>query len=229
VLLSACAGNQRQIGAALNVYAAEHDDYLPVCKFSSQSSWYTYEAARSAGGGGPISQGFMNLGLLFRTRALPDPRQLYCPAQMTPAFTYEYYTQGTNGWPAGPASDGNVRTGYSYFPQLRQTAPVGGVLLPRVTLTTVQLEFGSLVNSALTPMKISELNPQRSIAVDLLGGNATPHQTQGELIGLNAVFPDGNVAFQDVQAHPDLFAPSFWQYIGTDSIRFRIAMRSWEQ
>lgn len=233
VLRAQCASNLRQIGQALTAYAVRSNDYLPICGMNNQTPWYTYEAARGYSGSGVISRGFMNLGLLVRTGVMSEARPLYCPAQTLPQFTYDYYTDATNGWGLSSAGNGDdiLRVGYSYYPQLRVTEPLGrgSLVLPKLTLTSMQLEFGS--GTFMAPVKLSEVNPQKSITTDLvrsLSGTMS-HQTQGSVAGLYALFPDGSCVFQNARANPENYDPSLWYNVGLDPIRFRSVMNGWKR
>lgn len=225
ILISQCANNQRRLAASVNIYANQHNDFMPVCKFRDATPWYTYEVARVFAGT-DFSEGFENLGLLVRSGALEEARPIYCPAQKIPAWTYDYYDTGTSGWPTGAPGDDNIRAGYSYFPQVRAREGISGVTLPKVTLTSYSLEFGSLVGTAFLS-KLPDLDPDRSFASDLVHSlPAVPHSTPNEFLGVNAVFPDGAVAFQDA---PEYFNPNLWNTIGSSGLKFRRVMSLWEK
>lgn len=233
VLRAQCASNLRQIGVALNRYAAENDDYLPVCGWpEGQNPWHTYEVGRVVPGTSTMTRGFMSLGLLVRTEVLPDAKPLYCPAQTLPAFTYDYYSTTPSGWPSTPAGSGddNIRTGYNYYPQPRVTQDVGlGLLLPKLDYTSQMLEFGGNF-SLMTPAKLTQVNPRKSITTDLVHSiSVWSHQALGSVAGLNALFPDGAVVFQNARTGPEEFHPAVWLNIGANNTQFRRIMSNWEQ
>lgn len=228
VLRAQCVSNQRLLGVALQTYASESDDFLPICKYGNfNPTQYTYEVARAESGNTQITQGYMNLGLLTRALHIANPQLLYCPAQRGSSWTYEKYVSPTNGWLPEPG--GLLRAGYNYFPQLQATQYLGNSLyLPRVNTTSVMLEFGSLA-SALQPMRYHELNLQKSIVTDLVHNTGViAHRDQGVVAGINALFPDGRVTFQSARSNPSNFSPLLWGNIGSDGIAFRQVMNGWK-
>lgn len=229
-LRARCVSNLRQLGVALQTYANEANEILPICKYRDFTPWYTYEVARAESGNMQITQGYMNLGLLTRTRHISEPQLLYCPAQRSSAFTYEYYVSASNGWFLSPQGDSMVRAGYNYFPQLQATQQVSANLfLPRVTMSTVILEFGSLGNTALQPMRFHELDLRKSIVTDLVhNAGIIAHRDRGMVGGINALFPDGRVTFQNARANPDNFSPTLWGNISSDGLAFRQVMNGWK-
>jgi type II secretory pathway pseudopilin PulG len=179
VLRAECVSNLRQIGVGLNLYSTEANGYLPICGWRSSidNPWETYQACRfDYAGSTNIILGFENLGLLFRPKAVLDPKTFYCPstALINSTFSYDFYATAPSGWPSIPVGyTGNpyVRMGYNYYPQLRATewvndAIYGPLILPKLTYSSVQLEFGGLQN-VVTPAKLTEVNPQKSITTDL--------------------------------------------------------------
>lgn len=230
VLRARCVSNLRQVGVASQTYANEANDFMPICKFGhANPTQYTYEAARAQGAAGQITQGYMNLGLLVRNRHISDPQLLYCPAQRGSAWTYQSYISTTNGWFPEPESR-LLRVGYNYFPQLQLTQRfTPNLFLPRVTLTTVPLEFGSTGFSGVQPMRFHELNLNKSIVTDLVHStNNLAHRELGVAAGVNALFPDGRVTFQSARANPNNFSPVLWGDISTDGLAFRQVMNGWK-
>jgi hypothetical protein len=173
-----------------------------------------------------VTEGFVNLGLLYRTKAVADARALYCPgtALISQYWSYDYYTTLPDTWPSTPVGSGDdkVRAGYNYFPQLRTIEYIMGLILPEVTTTP-----GSA--NTLTPEKLTEVNPKKSIATDLVHNlNISPHRAQGSVAGLNALFPDGKVVFQNARTDPQAFDPALWSGIGNNGLNFRVVMNSWK-
>lgn len=230
VLRARCASNLRQLGVALQTYASEAIEFLPICKYRDFNPWYTYEVARAESGNMQITQGYMNLGLLTRTRHITEPQLLYCPAQRSSSWTYQHYVSATNGWFLSPQGDSLVRAGYNYFPQLQATQQVSvSLYLPRVTITSATLEFGSLGSTALQPMRYHELNLQKSIVTDLVHNSGViAHRDRGVVAGINALFSDGRVTFQSARNHPDNFSLLLWGNISTDGLAFRQVMNGWK-
>ncbi len=253
-----CAANLRQIGAALNIYSAESKDYLPICiiRGPGANPWETAEACRfDAPGSTNINYGFENLALLFRTKVITNARLLYCPATATAGagsqiFSYDTYVTATNSWPCIPInySEGNpyVRMGYSYYPQLRITENLadfsyGSFTLPKLNFSSVQLEYGFAFQT-ITPAKLADINPKKSITTDLLQNwSLLSHQEYGSPAGVNALFPDGDVAFQSAHSQNNVrgslrpFDPNLWDPRdqggtgpGEDPEGFRIIMNGFQ-
>jgi prepilin-type processing-associated H-X9-DG protein len=242
-----CAANFRQIGAALNIYCAESKDYLPICGWRGDGSnpWETGEACRfDAPGSTNIIYGFENLALLFRTKVITDARLFYCPAiaATSTSFSYNTYATAPSGWPSIPIGfSGNpyVRMGYNYYPQLRTTefitGPLANYTLPKLTFLRANLEFGSF--NLMTPAKLTDVNPKKSITTDLLETwGLLSHQEYGSPAGVNALFPDGHVAFQNARTNSSKgssqpFDPNFWangNVVGNDPISFRVIMNGFQ-
>lgn len=237
-----CLSNLRQIGIALNAYTGDSNDNLPICGWpQNQNPWQTYSACRVDPGTMNVRRGFMSLGLLFRTRLIPDPKVFYCPSnkRVGEDRTHEYYARSPNGWPSTPAGSGDeqVRTGYNYYPQSKEVAPVAGVLLPKVVYTRVQLEFNSDSSSGydMIAMKQGQVDLNRSVSTDLIHSlSSASHKLNSRVSGLNALFGDAHVAYQTGRANPQAFDPALWgddnNPIGNDpppSPKWRTLMNTW--
>jgi type II secretory pathway pseudopilin PulG len=241
-----CVNNLRQIGVGLSLYAAEANGYAPICGWpQGMNPWQTYEACRvDPANGTNITRGFYNLGLLFRTKAITDAKTFYCPSISNITNSYVFYTTAPTGWPStpleglfGPYFD-IVQTGYYYYPQLRVLERVvtgyGIYYLPKLTFSRVQLEFGSPI-SLMTAAKLTELDPQKSVVTDRSHKLADiSHRVQGITSGLNALFPDGRVVFQNARTdrRTGISSPwhsQFWREEGLDGDpeAFRIIMSKW--
>ena len=233
VLRAECVSNLRKIGVGLNLYSTEANGYLPICGWQQFNNlpWETYEACRIAGPGSTnLTLGFENLGLLFRTKAVPDPKTFYCPStsRISSIFSYDMYATIPGIWPTIPVGyTGNpyVLTGYNYYPQLRATEVVndpsyGTVTLPKLTFSPAQLEFGK--PTVMTPAKLTEVNPQKSITTDIVASTAyLSHRASGTVAGLNALFSDGRVIFTDARTHNKRgsfqpFDPKLWDPLASD-------------
>jgi prepilin-type N-terminal cleavage/methylation domain-containing protein/prepilin-type processing-associated H-X9-DG protein len=229
-----CTSNLRQIGVAVNLYAGDHRDVLPPSHWPRNANpWRTYEVFRVSPGSGQIltpedAGGPWNLGLLFTSKLIPNPRVFYCPSgkHSDEIRTYDYYSQSAP-WPSTPAGSGDdkVRTGYNYFPQSRKLENVGrGVELPEIVYDS---------RGDPIAMRVSQMDPNRSLSTDLVQNlNAAPHRDNG-IAGLNALFGDGHVKFQSARANPKAFDPALWKdssaadYIGNNPFNFRLVMSYW--
>jgi prepilin-type N-terminal cleavage/methylation domain-containing protein/prepilin-type processing-associated H-X9-DG protein len=220
-----CSSQLRQIGLAVLMYAGDFEDKIPWVHWpipegrtepDGSNPWKTYEAYRVVPGTGEITLGPMNLAYLHATRLISEPQVFYCPSGKVVAerWTYAYYTRGQR-WPSTPpdSGDDNVRAGYSYYPQSSQEELIGrGQTAPKVA------------------RKQGELHPQKSMTTDLLHRlELAPHRDR-TVAGLNALFSDGHVAFQNARSNPEAFAAELWEDIAADpnGFKFRRAMSLWK-
>jgi prepilin-type N-terminal cleavage/methylation domain-containing protein/prepilin-type processing-associated H-X9-DG protein len=222
-----CASNLKQIGIGILMYASDNDDKLPTVKFRDENSWYPYELMRLTGPGSDfIAAGPHNLGLLWSTKVIPDPNVLYCASgkKFPGGWTYSYYTVD-GSWPFGGKDDDKVRGGYSYFPQ--------GLALQRVgaTLELPAIKPDGKGESYLVPMKQTQVDPKKSMTTDLVHNlespGASPHRDNG-IAGINALFGDGHVRFQNARQNPRAFDPALWKDIGNNGVNYRKAMNMWQ-
>jgi prepilin-type N-terminal cleavage/methylation domain-containing protein len=236
-LRSNCTSNLRQLGIGCFMYASDQADKLPAVKFRSENSWYPYEMARLSG---PTTidptVGFENLGYLWEAKIIGSGKVFYCPSNKrlgSSPYTYEYYTQKDMPWPFGFPDDGNnkyVRSGYSYFPQARQLERVivgygfGPRDLPKLPATA------TAGHSLLQPYKQSEVDPQRSMIVDLVqtSTDTITHRDRSGPAGIQALFGDGHVAWQAIKRNPDAFNNQLWSNIGNDGASYRFVMSLWK-
>jgi type II secretory pathway pseudopilin PulG len=250
VLRAHCVNNLRQIGVGMSVYATEANGYAPICGWpQGQNPWQTYEACRvDPATGTNLIRGYESLGMLFQTKAVSGAKIFYCPSlsSISSNFNDNYYTTAPTGWPSTPAGSGddNVRTGYNYYPQLRVTERVNTIhgifSLPRLTYTSVVLQGNGDPLSALklvTPAKWTELDPKKSITTDMVNSTAQlSHRASGAVAGLNALFPDGHVVFQNARTDTRTTVNSPWYFVfwtepepgNSTPETFRIIMSEWQ-
>lgn len=215
-MLATCTNNQRQIGVGCQIYTAANNDFWPTINLpgSSQNFNQTELACRTTSiPGTQISSGPFSFGQLFFYAGVNNPQVFYCPTVETGSLAYSYYDAPGYAWPATTpaavaAGDNTsfVRCGYNYYPQSRMTTPGGPVNLPTVNFVIVSFTVpnppgGVSPNTSTepTPMKTTQLNLSKAVAVDSLKIIAlVNHQYRGQQYGLNALFPDGHVRFQTV-------------------------------
>jgi prepilin-type N-terminal cleavage/methylation domain-containing protein/prepilin-type processing-associated H-X9-DG protein len=229
-----CVSNLKQLGVGIVMYT-DDNRVTPAAKFSDASAWYPYEMMRVSASQN-IDMGPLNLGLLWSTKDVPDPKVLYCPSNKQASaknFTYEYYVSATAPWPFGAVATGDieVRSGYSYFPQSKELevvsvpAGIGSRKLP-----VVRYDKSEPAKSwkLLVPLKATDLDSTKSIVVDrVLGLQDIPHKSSGT-DGLNALFGDGHVKWQAVRRLPDAFEAKLWDDIEHDGPRYRYVMSLWQ-
>jgi type II secretory pathway pseudopilin PulG len=248
VLRAQCVANLRQIANAWNMYQQDFNQMLP-CHWPGYSSpggssnpWRTYEAGRvypgvvgwspDTGAPGPPN-GPWNLGLLFDTKLIPDARIFYCPgaALSGPQYSYDYYAAVSNTWPSTSADsyDDKIRTGYNYLPQGRKQ------VLIDVTHRGPMLANGTCPGNNCAPLQQNDIDTKKSIFTDMINNtDKIAHRSSGTIAGLNALFADGRVVFQNARSNPQAFDPALWKsssdmdYIGNNPANFRIVMSLWK-
>ena len=220
-----CVSNLRQIGVGIKLYTDDYSGTLPPCHWPANANpWRTYEVWRGTLNVMDPKQGPWNLGLLFTNRSVSNPKVFYCPSVRngTDNHNYDYYTQ-SGPWPSLPAGDDNVRTGYNYFPQSKDKVPLGNYEAAKITYDSAQ-EY--------IPLKEVQVDPNKSISADLVHSlDSIPHKCSSSPAGLNALFADGHVAFQNARGNAAAFNPTLWgtsaSPIGNNPQNFRIVMYMW--
>jgi prepilin-type N-terminal cleavage/methylation domain-containing protein/prepilin-type processing-associated H-X9-DG protein len=234
---TACVNDLRQIGLAVNAYSLDSSDYMPICGWpEGQNPWQTYSACRVTPGTMTVTRGFIGLGLLFRTKLIPEPKVFYCPSLKRSGEdrNFEYYSTAPNTWPSTPVgkADEQVRTGYNFFPQHRELMPLAGKLVGKLVYSKANLEVSDDPNLMMIILKTSQVDLNRSMSTDLVHSlSAAPHKDKS-IAGLNALFPDGHVRFQTARAVPEAFKAELWGTadapIGNNPANFRHVMSLWQ-
>ena len=214
-----CASNLRQICVAAFIYAADRNDYLPPLKWKDANPQYPYEMFRYSVGVMPpnYEAGPYNLGSLWKNNVLVDGKIYYCPADLkNDVFTYAFYSVKTN-WPFGTDSavdvnPGYVRAGYAYYPQSRNVQNVATALglksvpgWPPVPSSSVNPILSSW--NCVPLFKQTEIDQTKSMVVDGLfnGLDSISHKSGNTVLGINAGFGDGHVAWQGFKVVTDGF------------------------
>jgi type II secretory pathway pseudopilin PulG len=219
-MLVSCANNMKQIGVGCSVYASENSDILPTTGWQqSQNAFNTGLACRVLSiPSTQITTGPFSFGQLYFYAGVKNPQVFYCPTVQAGEYAYTSYTGPGYPWPAIPANyqfgpNAFVRCGYNYYPQSRiltqiVSLPTGNITLPACNFAETTFNPpsppGGTPNSGTyaTPLTLSQVNPQKAVAVDALtiwaGIN---HQYRGVPYGLNAAFPDGHVRFQTINQY----------------------------
>ena len=218
-----CMSNLKQIGLGLHMYADENSDTLPICSWQKTGNpWETSEMCRVSPGTANVTAGYYNLGLLWRTKNIPAGQVFWCPTvkKESDQHNYEYYSdQAHGGFPSTPPGDDNVRAGYNFYPQLLEIDPValtaGGITTNASKQDfgsgSLPLEFGKTGSGNLIPAKMSSVDPKKMIAMDLINNyDEIPHRLSKGVSGMNAVFTDGHVAFENARANSKAFTPALW-------------------
>jgi prepilin-type N-terminal cleavage/methylation domain-containing protein/prepilin-type processing-associated H-X9-DG protein len=228
-----CASNLKQIGIGIVMYTDDNRT-LPACKFRDANSWYPYEMMRVSPPQN-ITMGPYNLGLLWSTKDVPAPKVFYCPSNrkgVNDSFTYDHFVSATAPWPFGAAAtDDNVRSGYSYFPQSKELETVsvpGGVGSRKLPVVRADKNEPAKSMVLLVPLKQTDLDPAKSMVVDGVHSlDAIPHRV-GSADGLNALFGDGHVKWQSASRLPAAFDAKLWGSIANDGPSYRYIMSLWQ-
>ena len=256
-----CVNSLKQMGIALQMYAPDNNGIYPTLKWSPAGSvWYPYEMARfTAPNDAGLDMGWENLGLLYITKLLPSGKIFYCgsnPRDPANPYTFEHYEDTTLKWPFGmfntdPAGNKYARSGYSYFPQNRALdAPVaipnvpaaGSVALPTVNPRETSASKGGqgaaqAMSSwnVVTAIKENSVDPSKAMVSDNLASSANIFHKHGQSIaGVDALFGDGHVRWQEAKANPNLFNKNgVWKDIdagtgGSGQTDIRYLMYSWQ-
>jgi prepilin-type N-terminal cleavage/methylation domain-containing protein/prepilin-type processing-associated H-X9-DG protein len=227
-----CISNLKQIGVAIVMYVADHEDRMPPNRVNATagSVWYPYEIGR-CNLADTWDQGPHNLGSLWATKNIPEGKLLYCPSGRRFPGNFRYETYAQDGlWPFGqPASDpgyngGITRSGYSYFPQSRTKEIVRGVPL------YAAMGQKSVNGVTYNLLKMSDVDVNKAMATDLVyssSPDAQPHR-DGSAGGLNALFGDGHVRFQTSRAVPEAFTGPYSDWSNLDCTGVRVVMDLWK-
>jgi prepilin-type N-terminal cleavage/methylation domain-containing protein len=234
-----CTNNMKQIGLGVNIYASDNSDYVPQRSWpQGQNPWQTYEVCRVTPGTATITRGPYNLGLLFFNKLAGNGKLFYCPSLGKPTD------------PAGNPED-NVRAGYDYYPQPIQldigtSTSYGTFDLPHIDNAGVNVTFNPPNGPANTvkvytpPLKISQMDPKKSMATDQIMTMATlGHKSGGKGNGANVLFGDAHSIFVGVKANSQKgsskpFDPNLWSDLtggtgpGSDKDAFRIIMNGFQ-
>jgi prepilin-type N-terminal cleavage/methylation domain-containing protein/prepilin-type processing-associated H-X9-DG protein len=228
-----CVSNLKQIGLGIVMYTDDNRT-LPSVKFKDANSWYPYEMMRVSPPNN-ITMGPYCLGLLWVTKDVSNPKVFYCPSNKkgaTDNFSYDHFVSPTAPWPFGAAAtDDNVRSGYSFFPQAKELETVsvpGGVGSVKLPVVTPDKSEPAKSWFLLVPLKQTGLDPSKSMATDGVHSlDDMSHKVNGSP-GLNALFGDGHVAWQAAARNAKAFDPKLWVNIGNDGPSYRYVMSLWQ-
>jgi prepilin-type N-terminal cleavage/methylation domain-containing protein len=251
-LRTACGNNAKQLGVSTAVYCGDNEELMPPLKWRDGNPQYPYEMMRWNPPATPppfdAAGGPYNLGALWWTKVVPEGKAFYCPSNMKGNnISYEWYTVKAP-WPfgvdpaaaaaAGDPNIGYVRSGYSYYPQSKRTrsenTALGKMNIPFWPLYSAQPD-GPLKTWICVPaFKQTDCDPSKSMIVDAIwnGLKNISHRAGGSPAGIDAVFGDGHVAWQNYKLVRDGFDPNVWDTIenGTGDakgINLRYAQSCW--
>lgn len=244
-----CTSNQKQLGISFALFVGDNEDRVPRVDAEQNNpakppsrtyylgsvrdpSWTAIEPNRDRF----WNPGPYNLGVLWWYGHMPNPKVLYCPGNkglQNGIYTYDHYTI-RNGepriWPLGNATDAartGINCGFNYYPQLRER-DAGG--LPKMIVNP-----GSATGEHRSNSRITDLDPNKSMVTDLVHDAITPdtfsHKSGGNIAGINALFPDGHVKWQNARSLPHAFDAALWtppNHVGNNWQSFRMVMDMWQ-
>jgi prepilin-type N-terminal cleavage/methylation domain-containing protein len=214
-LRASCTSNLRQIGIGVAVYGTDNSDLLPQRSWpEGQNPWQTYEPCRVNPGTSVLSRGPYNLGILFFSKAVPNPQVFYCASgsKVSQNWSYNYYATAPNVWPSTPVGSGddNVRTGYNYYPQVKELELVQGYQLPVLAYAPYVDSVGNSLKEPVA-LKSTQVDLTKSVSTDLLHTLAAlPHKAGKGSVGVNALFGDAHVRFETTRANSQAFTSTLW-------------------
>jgi prepilin-type N-terminal cleavage/methylation domain-containing protein len=121
-----CLSNIRQLGTAMQLYATEFHDYIPIGYMSQKQFSYVVNWNNANGAG--VSQ----MGCLVVGHTINDGKAFYCPSETDPMFMYD---TPENVWPFGKnppdphltqAGLGHTRFAYNARPSAEWFPVTGG-------------------------------------------------------------------------------------------------------
>lgn len=242
-----CVSNLKQVGIAIQMYVGENNSTFPLLKWAANGNiWFPGEMASfTAPNESSLDVGWENLGLLYVTKLLTSPAIFYCgsnPKDPNNFYSYERYESSAHSWPfgafdvPGAFSPGNIRSGYSYFPQNKSLdaatlipgmPSVGSVALPKVNPKDTSAGKGGQGAaqpisswSVVTAIKENAVDPNKAIVTDSLSSSTNIfHKNGSSIAGVNVLFGDGHVNWQDARATPNLFNRNgIWTPIDANSV-----------
>jgi len=239
---TSCVNNLHQVAVGIALYTADHEDYMPPLKWRDGNPQYPYEMLRYSpvnvspptydSDGGPY-----NLGSVWKSGVGTDGKMYYCPSnQKGDNLSYDFYSSKAS-WPLGgdPAASnaGYVRSGYSYYPQSRDTKRISTALGQRdvpfwADYTGSPQPLRSWI--CVPPFKQSAIDQNKSMVVDVIFKTLSQisHKDGSSPSGLNAAFGDGHVAWQKYRRNLEGFDPNVWLAIESGSgADLRFAQSTW--
>ncbi len=232
--------------------------YPYLCWKNGGSLWYPHQMARFAAANDPNPKdGWMGLGQLYADKLLASPAIFYCgstPLNPSDNNSFAYYQTATYNFPFGgfgltpaPLNPGYVRSGYGYFPQNKTLdAPsvitgvpsVGSIALPTINAqetSTGNGDYGATDAisqwNVVKPYKENSVDIAKAIVTDNVfnGIDAIYHKKSGRgAAGINALFPDGHVRWQQASQMPTLFSQNGIFGASFDQSDERYLMYSWQ-
>ena len=214
-----CANSLRQIGAAVYDYAQIYDGNLPNVVMpahissSGAEEAHFYVQYREDHRVSPSSTRLQpyRFACLYEAGLIEDARLFYCPANTDAGRMYKSYTNPSppntsTEWGTLPQlynvthyMNNWVRSGYDWFPvDKNPTLQPGRVVVDGVPLPPPPRKLCR---------KFDNLDPNLPYSTDILRKRDSLSHRYDEVTGLNVLYSDGRVFFQD---DPNVFIHRVW-------------------
>ena len=188
-----CVNHLKQLGVSIAMYSGDFNDRIPPAQFTSTST--AVDSAYNLYEGTIDANGVRNLGYLWETKVLSNPKIYYClsgvnvKAGSNPFLverTYDNYADANGKWPIFNGNN-RVRAGYSYFPQSASKFLTSRTIPSKPAFTPPDVAT-----------KNSELSARYAIASDLLYrlDMVTHRAGVKKNLALDALFGDMHVTLQ---------------------------------
>lgn len=188
-----CANHLKQLGVSIAMYTSDFGERIPPAQITGTST--AMDAAYNIYQGSIDATGVRNLGYLWETKILSNPKVYYCLSGTTVKAgsdpflverTYENYADANGKWPVFNGND-RIRAGYSYFPQSASKFLSSRTIPSKPAFTPPDIAT-----------KSAELSARYAIASDLLYrlDMVTHRSGVKKNLALNALFGDMHVNLQ---------------------------------
>jgi prepilin-type N-terminal cleavage/methylation domain-containing protein len=158
-----CLSNLKQLGTAMQMYANENKDFIPIGYMSQKQ--FSYVVNWNNSNGTRVSQ----MGYLVSGGIIVDGKAFYCPSEQDQQLSYN---TPANIWPFGKTPEdphlntpglGHTRFGYMARPVADW--PTTGVFFPNPMAKKSQLGNKALLADFVTDKKIVENRHKRGVNV----------------------------------------------------------------
>ncbi len=214
-----CSNNLKSMAAFVHTYAADYDDFIPGCNYStgatggagnSASTYVAFMIDRDLASAEARVQDAVQKGyvygpaMLYTAGYVEMPEMFYCPsapkvvddvsADRSISFHYDAYHGDGHDWPWNIETayhDAVVRTSYHYIPQhgREKAAVASGRRFPVIA------------------KKAADLGVNHVMFTDILASFGQVSHAKSGKPGVNVAKSDGSVSFDN---NPDAFDPALW-------------------
>jgi prepilin-type N-terminal cleavage/methylation domain-containing protein len=160
---TACLSNIRQLGIAMQQYANDNKDFIPIGYMSQKQ--FSYVVNWNNANGTRVSQ----MGFLVSGNVISDGKAFYCPSEQDPQLSYD---TPANPWPFGKnpvdphlTTPGLGHTRFGYMARPVADWPTSGPFFPSPMAKKSQLGNKALLADFVTDKKIIEARHKKGVNV----------------------------------------------------------------